>query len=72
MKRTFCEVCRQDVEYYVRNTILIARLKNQIYQYNGKKAICSKCGNEVYVADIEDENLKSLYSVYQKNSKRKE
>src|SRR5690606_18232950 len=38
------------------------------YEYTGKKAVCTECGSEVYVADIEDENLRALYDTYrQKN-----
>ena len=36
--------------------------------YSGKRAICPECGNEVYVADIEDENLKALYDIYRQNN----
>jgi len=43
-------------------------LKGEAYEYAGKRAVCTKCGNEVYVAAIEDKNLKALYDAYrQKN-----
>jgi len=61
---TFCEECRKDVKYIVETASIKAKLKGKKYVYSGKRAICPECGNEVYVADIEDENLKALYDMY--------
>jgi putative zinc finger/helix-turn-helix YgiT family protein len=67
-KMTFCEECRKDVAYVVDNVSLKSVLKGEEYNYRGKKAVCAACGAEVYVAAIEDENLKALYDAYrQKN-----
>lgn len=63
-KITFCEECRKDVIYYIEDIDLKSTLKGEEYTYRSKKAICSECNNEVYVASIEDENLKSLYDAY--------
>jgi putative zinc finger/helix-turn-helix YgiT family protein len=66
--KTFCEECRRDVEYMIETATIKGKLKGEEYEYTGKKAICTECGSEVYVADIEDENLKALYDTYrQKN-----
>jgi hypothetical protein len=66
--KTFCEECRRDVEYMVETATIKGKLKGEEYEYTGKKAVCTECGSEVYVADIEDENLKALYDTYrQKN-----
>lgn len=65
---TFCEECRKDVAYYVESVYINSTLKGEEYNYTGKKAVCTECGAEVYVAEIEDNNLKSLYDAYrQKN-----
>lgn len=72
--KTFCEECRKDVTYNVETVIIKSKLKDKEYEFTGKKAICSECGNEVYVVDIEDENLKALYDMYHQktNNKREE
>ena len=62
--KTFCEECRRDVGFVVETMPLSGKLRDENYEYEGKKAICEECGNEVYVAEIEDENLKSLYDAY--------
>jgi len=68
-KMTFCEECRKDVAYSVESVSMKGTLKGEEYSYTGKKTICAECSTEVYVAKIEDENLKALYDVYrQKNS----
>ena len=65
--KTFCEECRRDVEYIVETATIKGKLKGEEYEYTGKKAVCTECGSEVYVADIEDENLKALYDTYKKS-----
>ena len=60
----FCPECRQDVRFSVREKPDSAELKGEIYEFISKTAYCDECGTEVYVPEIEDENLKSLYAVY--------
>jgi uncharacterized phage-associated protein len=68
-KMTFCEKCRKDVFYLGESVAIIGKLKGEEYNYTGKRATCTECGAEVYVAEIEDENHKALYDAYrQKNS----
>lgn len=67
-KMTFCEECRKDTTYSIEVVSMKGTLKGEEYGYTGKKAICAECGTEVYVAEIEDENLKMLYDTFrQKN-----
>lgn len=61
---TFCEECRDDVVYNVTELIKQSVLKEETYKYKGKEAVCAQCGSEVYVAEIEDYNLKALYDAY--------
>lgn len=66
--KTFCEKCRNDVTYSIETELMEENLKGEVYGYTGKKALCDKCESEVYVAEIEDFNLKALYDSYrQKN-----
>lgn len=60
----FCPECRQDVRFSVREKPDSAELKGEVYEFISKNAYCDECGTEVYVPEIEDENLKSLYAVY--------
>lgn len=68
-KITFCEECRKDVGYNETEVLMSGTLKGETYEYSGKKATCTDCGFEVYIAEIEDYNLKKLYDAYRvKNS----
>mgnify|MGYP000850270327 FL=1 len=60
----FCPECRQDVKYSVKENTESAELKGDVYEFVSHTAFCEKCGREVYVAEIEDENLKALYDAY--------
>lgn len=67
-KTTFCEECRKDVAYSIESASMKNILKGEEYIYTGKKAMCFECNAEVYVAEIEDENLKALYNAYRKKN----
>ncbi len=64
----FCPECRQDVRYSVKQNKDSAKLKGGVYEFTSSTAYCEKCGEEVYVAELEDANLQALYDKYrQKN-----
>jgi len=61
---TFCEECRKNVSYTVKEKKLEGEVKGVKYTYHGKEAHCDECDSEVYVAEIMDDNLKALYDVF--------
>lgn len=65
---TFCAECRKDVNFTVEEVKLKNVLKGEEYEYAGRKAICTECGSEVYIPEVEDYNLKSLYDAYRKRN----
>lgn len=60
----FCEECRSDVEYIVKALPMTGKIKNKEYRYMGREAHCKQCGALIYVSEISDANLRSLYDVY--------
>ncbi|WP_461207602.1 type II TA system antitoxin MqsA family protein [Clostridium sp. DL1XJH146] len=65
MKKTFCPKCNKEVEYLTK--------KNMIKEYKKVKvnveetiAFCPICGENIFVTEIERENLKRLYDEYRK------
>lgn len=66
--KAFCEECRRDVEYSLETVMMKGNLKGEEYEYAGERAICSTCEKEVYVAEVEDRNLKSLYDAYREKN----
>jgi len=60
----FCPECRQDVKFSVKEKPDSAKLKGKVFEFIAKIAYCDECGAEVYVPEIEDENLKTLYDAY--------
>ena len=63
---TFCEKCRDEVSYTVTSVVMTSIIKNIEYTYSGKEATCNNCGSPVYVAEINDSNLKALYDEFRK------
>ncbi|WP_296876247.1 hypothetical protein [Thomasclavelia sp.] len=64
--KVFCEECRKDVDYSIATERMEGIIKGKTYSYIGKVAKCVECGNEVYVAEINDYNLEKLYKKYNK------
>lgn len=63
-EKTFCEECRNDVEYTTVSVPMTGRIKGKEYHYTGTEARCADCGSLVFVPEISDDNLRSLYSVF--------
>lgn len=62
----FCEYCMNESEYKVHKTKKISILNAEEINYKAKEVICNVCGNEIFVSDICDYNLMSLYNEYRK------
>lgn len=67
-KKVFCEECRKDVDYTIREKQLSGTIKGETYSYMGREAYCAACGAEVYSAEVNDSNLKALYDVYREKN----
>ena len=65
---TFCENCRDDVDFTVKEMQLEGKIKGVKYPYKVKEAYCVGCGSLVYVGEINDFNLESLYEVYREKN----
>ena len=62
----FCEYCMNENEYKIHEVNKTSILKDEEISYMAKEAICNNCGNEIFVSDICDYNLKTLYEEYRK------
>lgn len=62
----FCEYCTNENLYKVRKVNKTSILDNESINYIGKEAICSICENEIFVSEIYDYNLNTLYDMFRK------
>ncbi|WP_455544527.1 type II toxin-antitoxin system antitoxin SocA domain-containing protein [Intestinibacter sp.] len=58
----FCEVCLEEREYSVNVKQREKNVRGYDIKYIEKEAICKACGNLMYVAEINDENLNEYYN----------
>lgn len=63
-KTTFCEMCRNDISFSIKKNSVIHTFKGEDIEFVETIALCDECGNEVWVGDIHDSNLRSLYDTY--------
>lgn len=67
-EKTFCEECRNDVEYTTASVPMTSTIKGKEYRYTGTEARCADCGSLVFVPEISDDNLRSLYNVFREEN----
>lgn len=67
-RKVFCEECRNDVAYTINEKKMDGIIKGEKYSYIGKEAHCVDCGSEIYVAEVNDFNLKALYDAYREKN----
>jgi len=68
IKNPFCENCNDIVEFLVREEVITKVIKGKEITYKPKFAFCNECGEELFVGEIRDENLKMLDIAYREQS----
>jgi uncharacterized phage-associated protein len=68
MGQTFCEECRDMVDYTVKKIVSTQILKGAGYEFVELMGYCVQCGAIVDVHEFNDINLKSLYGVYRERN----
>jgi len=63
-KKLYCEKCDDIVDYEIITKKEIRSVRGGNIEIEAKVAKCKKCGNELFDAYLENENLKKLYRVY--------
>ncbi|MDD2208040.1 MAG: DUF4065 domain-containing protein [Bacilli bacterium] len=67
-RKLFCDECRNDVVFTINQKKKEGTIKGEKYSYIGKEAHCVNCDSEIYVAEVNDLNLKALYDEYRKKN----
>ena len=66
LKRAYCAHCDDDVKF---TTMLVSKsttIKGITFDYSHIKATCSVCGTEVYPTNIDQDNERAKYMMYNK------
>lgn len=56
----FCENCRDSVDFSIKEEEMTKVIRGKEITYKAKVAFCNECGEEIFVGEIRDENLKML------------
>ncbi|SDG42648.1 type II toxin-antitoxin system antitoxin SocA domain-containing protein [Desulfosporosinus hippei] len=63
----FCENCRDIVDFSIREEVITKVIKGKEISYKAKVAFCKECGQEIFVGEIRDQNLKMLDIAYREH-----
>lgn len=63
MDKFYCEHCNKKVSYHIRKN-LIKEYKGQIVNVEENIAVCDECNTDIFIPEIENDNLNRLYSKY--------
>ncbi|WP_088228975.1 type II toxin-antitoxin system antitoxin SocA domain-containing protein [Desulfosporosinus sp. FKB] len=64
MMREYCYHCDADVEYSIKELMIDTEIKDVVFSYLAKIAYCNDCGEEIYISELSDENVKSANKIY--------
>lgn len=67
MTKAYCPVCRKETEYKIKKS-LIEDFKGFKVNVEENIAVCNKCDEEIFIGEIEEDNLKRLYEKYRELS----
>lgn len=62
--KAFCEDCRDYIDYQIKEIERSKEIKGKYINFKEKIAYCSKCGGEIFVSELRDENLAVMNSAY--------
>ena len=63
-EKEFCENCRKSVDCTVRERNAATNLNNTEVNYIEKYATCNNCGGEIFVDELNDDNLLEMHKQY--------
>ena len=61
----YCIHCDHRVEYCVRSQRVSVDIRGIVFTYDELVACCSNCGEEIYVAEINDANVIARKGAYE-------
>ncbi|KEI18259.1 YgiT-type zinc finger protein [Clostridium haemolyticum] len=61
--RIFCAKCNKEVNYTIRKE-LMAEYKGVKVNVIENIGVCNECGEDIFIMDLEIDNLKRLYEKY--------
>ncbi|CAG7841167.1 hypothetical protein CLOHAE12215_02591 [Clostridium haemolyticum] len=62
--KAFCIKCNKEVNYTIRKNI-IKEYKGVTVNVIENIGVCNECGEDIFVMDLERDNLKRLYEKYE-------
>lgn len=63
-KPLFCEKCNHERQYIIIDATIEYEVKRESFQIEGRQALCTICGSEVFHLEIEQENQQKAFNVY--------
>ena len=64
----FCPECRESVEYEVKENMETKNVRGLKFEYTNKAAYCRNCGEEIFVSELHEQNLKRINNAYLKEA----
>jgi len=64
MMKEYCYYCDDEVEFRIEESMIENKIKEVIFPCLAKIAYCEKCGEEIYISELSDENVKVANEKY--------
>lgn len=62
--KRYCSNCDTNVNYTTKQELIKEEIKGIQFEYMASIAYCNECGEEIYMAELSDENIKKANEIY--------
>lgn len=62
--KNYCFFCDAEEMYSIKEEVVETKIKGSLVRYLAKVPICNKCGNEIYIAEMDDQNIEEANRQY--------
>lgn len=63
-RKKYCVYCNRDVDYVIKEITVPMDIKGIEFDYLANIAYCEECKEEIYVAELDDENVRRANRIY--------
>jgi putative zinc finger/helix-turn-helix YgiT family protein len=67
-QKHFCPECRKEVEYQIEELVEKKEVRGLEFEYTAERAYCTKCGNEIFISELHDQNLQRIDDAYREKA----
>lgn len=66
-RQSYCYFCDADVEFRIEESMIETEIMDVVFSYLAKIAYCNVCGEEIYICELSDDNVRAANKKYRES-----